>query len=102
MNRFRKLVARSPGCQCSIRTNVQVGLSSFRSVGSSRRGQRGELEVEVGESGPRSVHREPHVGLQRLPDHRHQEQAEVRRSRAAGGTERRGSEIPVTIYLSQN
>ncbi|MEQ2192010.1 hypothetical protein XENOCAPTIV_005791 [Xenoophorus captivus] len=82
-----------------------VSFERFRPVGPSRCSQGGEPETEVGESGPRSVHREPHVGLQRLPDHRHQEQAEVRRCPTEAWIPRdteRGLEIPATFYPSQN
>lgn len=48
-----------------------------RPIGASRRRQRGEPEAKVWEPGARSVHREPHVGLERLPDDGHKEQAEV-------------------------
>lgn len=43
--------------------------SCSRPVGTSRCSQGGEPEVKVREPGPRSVHREPHVGLQRFSDH---------------------------------
>lgn len=58
----------------SFRTSAYIG----RPVGASRRRQGGEPEAQVREPGPRAVHREPHVSLERLPDHRHQEQTEVR------------------------
>lgn len=41
--------------------------------------QRGEPEIEVREPGSGSVHWKPHVCLQCLPDHWHQEQTKVRR-----------------------
>lgn len=51
----------------------------YRPVRAGRRSQGGEPEVKVREPGAWSVHRESHVGLQRLSDHRHQKQTEVRR-----------------------
>lgn len=50
----------------------------FRLVCSGGRRQRGEPEAKVGKPGSGSVHRKPHVSLQRVPDHWHQEQTKVR------------------------
>lgn len=54
--------------------------SLSRSLCSGGRREGGEPEAEVGEPGSRPVHREPHVGLERVSDHRHQEQTEIKRT----------------------
>lgn len=60
-----------------VKPGVFVPSPSRRPVGARRRRQGGEPEVEVGEPGSGSVHREPHVGVERVPGHRHQGQTEI-------------------------
>lgn len=64
---------------CCIMLLMTV-LCVCRPVCQSGRCQRGEPETEVWEPGSGSVHWEPHVCLQCLPDHWHQEQTKVRRT----------------------
>ena len=70
----------------SLHHHVTDRVTRSRSVRAGGRRQGGEPEAQVGEPGPGPVHREPHVCLQRLPDHRHQEQTKVKRKQCPDPT----------------
>lgn len=59
-------------------SSLKIIVVIVRPVVACGRSEGGEPEVEVWEPGFGSVYREPHVCLQRVPDHWHQEQTKVR------------------------
>lgn len=74
---------------------------SSRPVGEGWRSKRGEPQVKVWEPGPRPVHWEPDVGLQRLPDHRHKGKTQVMSSKESGEAEAVNTETGLSLRQAQ-